>query len=52
MSTKNFVAKQAHGTKNPSATKKGPGRFHEQGFKRVTQKQAEAARALQALQMR
>ena len=24
--------------RNPSATKKGPGRYHKQGFKRVTKK--------------
>ena len=26
--------KQAHGNKMPSATKKGPGRYHEQGHKK------------------
>jgi len=25
-------------TKNPSATKKGPGRYHKQGYKRVNNK--------------
>jgi hypothetical protein len=37
------VAKQAHGNENPSATKRGPGRYHSAGHSKATPTKSKGA---------